>query len=658
MGKVGNSEQAIGGLKACFKKVGRRGLRVKDSVDASSVSNLDAFHAEELYDQTLDRIPSTFGSIANKTQMSEFLDQVLEERTVRKVLQLREMVNGPTFVLMLKTSLSQINSAPNVFNLDTWQESLAGHVQKEAIACGTGMYHRVLNAHLDRHPLPVTWHNLMIMHQDAQRQALEEIERRYYTNEYNLPMLLKTFRSHCLETRAAENRSLLFDAPITEGLYSEYYMANAHELQMHHMAILDEHWQQYVKCRLTHRMTSLPATLSPPAIPTRPSTSLPDIKNLSEFLAAVDSVRKNYLQICIPSPEAIAVLESLEEMQQAEIIFFSQGTSTKPLPPQGSYVPLVSSLSVPSISGQGQYDTHSVSLLIEGRDGTFARTDDFRSILGARRNSTQHEPSTTLEYQISEILQAKRKDGDSKIDVPLSALEQGSSLKQKKESGCARAVQFGWTLHMLHANTLQYAWMWSWFNNHSGSSGQNVVACDSKVYTASKWILLPAKDTVRTRKDWKVSYGDRVWLTSYWFSTRNAKMELPEYLPLARGAPCRHIIPYGETYIICKTCPADVLCMRCFRASDHTDHTMYLQCSWGTSVCLCNDKRHSPNHPHCSIHSAEMEPSYSHLAKGKLCTAKLKSDETIYICKSCTDGGTTLCARCFRSVRIPGICIS
>ncbi|KAI9238766.1 MAG: hypothetical protein BYD32DRAFT_252584 [Podila humilis] len=186
---------------------------------------------------------------------------------------------------------------------------------------------------------------------------------------------------------------------------------------------------------------------------------------------------------------------------------------------------------------------------------------------------------------------------------------------------------------MLHANTLQYAWMWSWFNNHSGSSGQNVVACDSKVYTASKWILLPAKDTVRTRKDWKVSYGDRVWLTSYWFSTRNAKMELPEYLPLARGAPCRHIIPYGETYIICKTCPADVLCMRCFRASDHTDHTMYLQCSWGTSVCLCNDKRHSPNHPHCSIHSAEMEPSYSHLAKGKLCTAKLKSDETIYICK-------------------------
>jgi len=123
-------------------------------------------------------------------------------------------------------------------------------------------------------------------------------------------------------------------------------------------------------------------------------------------------VRKNYLQICIPSPEAIAVLESLEEMQQAEIIFFSQGNSTKPLPPSGSYVPLGSSLSVPSISGQGQYDTHAVSLLMEGKDGSFTRTEDFKSILSARRNSNQHELSTTLEYQISEILQAKRKDGE------------------------------------------------------------------------------------------------------------------------------------------------------------------------------------------------------------------------------------------------------
>ncbi|KAG0094025.1 hypothetical protein BGZ92_010037 [Podila epicladia] len=374
-------------------------------MDGSSALNLEAFIAEGLGNLTLDRVPSNFDSIAIKTQISDFLDEVLDEKTIRKVLQMREMVNGPIFVLMLKMSLKKINTMPNTFNLDTWQEGLANNIQKESIACGTGMYHRVLNGHLDRHPLPVTWHHLMLMHQDAQQQALEEIERRYYTNESNLPVLLRTFRSHCLETRAAENGSFLLDAPITEGLYSEYYMANAHELQMHHMAILDEHWQQYVKSRLTHRKTSLPATLSPPAISTRPSTSLPDIKSLTEFLMAVDSVRKNYLQICIPSPEAIAVLESLEEMQQAEIIFFSQVTSIKPILPSGL------SLSVPPVSGIGQYDSHPMGFLMESRDGSFSRIDDFRSIHSARRNSTQ-EHSTTLEYQISEILQAKRRNGE------------------------------------------------------------------------------------------------------------------------------------------------------------------------------------------------------------------------------------------------------
>lgn len=97
------------------------------------------------------------------------------------------------------------------------------------------------------------------------------------------------------------------------------------------------------------------------------------------------------------------------------------------------------------------------------------------------------------------------------------------------------------------------------------------MACDNKIYTASKWMILPAKDTVvaRTRagrqKDWKIAYGDRVWLVSYWYSTRNAITELPEYLPRARGGACGHVMPYGETFVICRTCPADVLCMRCFR---------------------------------------------------------------------------------------------
>lgn len=116
MGDVGNSEQAIGRLKACFKKVGRRGPRVKDSMDASPVLNLDAFHEEELCDLVLDRVPSTFGSIANKAQMSEFLDQVLEERTVREVLQLREMVNGKArFSLEITRTIFDIGTNYQVF---------------------------------------------------------------------------------------------------------------------------------------------------------------------------------------------------------------------------------------------------------------------------------------------------------------------------------------------------------------------------------------------------------------------------------------------------------------------------------------------------------------------------------------------------------------
>jgi hypothetical protein len=193
------------------------------------------------------------------------------------------------------------------------------------------------------------------------------------------------------------------------------------------------------------------------------------------------------------------------------------------------------------------------------------------------------------------------------------------------------------------------------------------------MYTASKWIVLPAKDLVRTRKDWKISYGDRVWIVSYWFATRNAKMELPEYLPRAQGTPCRHVVPYGETYVICKTCPADVLCMRCFRgkekgfyamrcyfvdllvlgctipnpqpwyfpslyrliASDHADHVMYLQCSWGLSVCVCSDpvKLKENNGLHCSLHSAESHRSYSKFAKGRPCQIKFRPGERVYRCK-------------------------
>ncbi|KAG0206062.1 hypothetical protein BGX33_007598 [Mortierella sp. NVP41] len=105
----------------------------------------------------------------------------------------------------------------------------------------------------------------------------------------------------------------------------------------------------------------------------------------------------------------------------------------------------------------------------------------------------------------------------------------------------------------------------------------------TSTYTSSKWMILPAKDLIRTRKDWKIAYGDRVWLVSYWYSTRNATMELPEYLPRARGGSCGHIVPYGEAFVICRTCPADVLCMQCFRGFSvlaASTHTITLDTMW------------------------------------------------------------------------------
>ncbi|KAG0363829.1 hypothetical protein BG005_005651 [Podila minutissima] len=94
MSDDGNSEQAIEGLSACFKQIRLRSPRLKESMDGRSELNLDAIIAEGLRILALDRVPSNFDSIAIKRQISDFLDEVLEERTVREVLQLRETVNG------------------------------------------------------------------------------------------------------------------------------------------------------------------------------------------------------------------------------------------------------------------------------------------------------------------------------------------------------------------------------------------------------------------------------------------------------------------------------------------------------------------------------------------------------------------------------------
>lgn len=93
------------------------------------------------------------------------------------------------------------------------------------------------------------------------------------------------------------------------------------------------------------------------------------------------------------------------------------------------------------------------------------------------------------------------------------------------------------------------------------------------------------------------------------WSLRDAQgaVEGAEYTEAARGKPCGHIFKSGEATYRCKTCTADdtcVLCARCFDASDHEGHQVYVSVSPGNSGCCdCGDDEAWVRLVHCNIHS-------------------------------------------------------
>ncbi|KAF9145732.1 hypothetical protein BG015_011792 [Linnemannia schmuckeri] len=623
------------------------------------------------------------------------------------------------------------------FNTKELQTTLQDLIRERALSIGMRTYHREMNMFLNKRPIPLPWHTLAMVHLRAQSIACEEIEARFWGaggGGLELRRVMKEFRRPCVVTEADEDRGMVVPGG---GLYLEYYSANAAALQEHHLSALDEHWQVLLKNRLLVAKNGVGGSNGSTGAAavggsgSGLSKAAPHIKDYTEFLLAVDQVRRGYLESCIPSPEALSVLENLDEMQQSESILFlktlaaaapsadtsatATANTTVTNAQQQHQPPQQQPASAKGLPSKRYSITNHPTVALNGRELMIhpAAGDDSRinntgggNMSSARRSSSSQavEAPTELEQQIADILMSKRGRHNSQNDSALAPSGQSSrkstdsnrsssrgarrsamslfqdssngagvgqtaasksigSLRRKSEDRDKTVVQFGWTFHLRHANSLQYAWIWDWLSSHAGSSHQNVVACDNKIYTASKWMILPARDTVVARtktgrqKEWKIAYGDRIWLVSYWYSTRNATMELPEYLPRARGGACRHVVPYGETFIICRTCPADVLCMRCFRASDHADHSMYLQCSWGDSVCVCGDpaglKEDDHGHGlHCSMHSAEPERAYSGLAKGGPCGVLFLPGETIYKCKSCLINEVNdkaLCVRCFHS---------
>jgi E3 ubiquitin-protein ligase UBR1 len=117
------------------------------------------------------------------------------------------------------------------------------------------------------------------------------------------------------------------------------------------------------------------------------------------------------------------------------------------------------------------------------------------------------------------------------------------------------------------------------------------------------------------------------------WSLRDAQgsVEGTEYTAAAKGKPCGHIFKSGEATYRCKTCTADdtcVLCARCFDASDHEGHQVYVSVSPGNSGCCdCGDDEAWVRPVHCNIHSADPEPQSK--AAGKAREGSMLPDELL-----------------------------
>ncbi|RYO37704.1 E3 ubiquitin-protein ligase [Alternaria arborescens] len=117
------------------------------------------------------------------------------------------------------------------------------------------------------------------------------------------------------------------------------------------------------------------------------------------------------------------------------------------------------------------------------------------------------------------------------------------------------------------------------------------------------------------------------------WSLRDAQgaVEGAEYTAAARGKPCGHIFKNGEATYRCKTCSADdtcVLCARCFDASDHEGHQVFVSVSPGNSGCCdCGDDEAWIRPVHCNIHS--IDPERESKAAGKARQGSMLPDELV-----------------------------
>lgn len=156
---------------------------------------------------------------------------------------------------------------------------------------------------------------------------------------------------------------------------------------------------------------------------------------------AVDQVRRGYLESCIPSPEALSVLENLDEMQQSESILFLQTlaaaapaanttatTNTTTANAQQQQQP-ASAKGLPSkrysITNHPTVALNGRELMIHPAAGDDSRISNTNgaSMSNVRRPSSSQamEAPTELEQQIADILMSKRERRSSQDDLALTS---------------------------------------------------------------------------------------------------------------------------------------------------------------------------------------------------------------------------------------------
>lgn len=87
-------------------------------------------------------------------------------------------------------------------------------------------------------------------------------------------------------------------------------------------------------------------------------------------------------------------------------------------------------------------------------------------------------------------------DSNNSAGVGQTAANGSTGITRRKcEDKDKAVVQFGWTFHLRHANSLQYAWIWDWLSTHTGSSRQNVGKVLSVAFE-QKWLSIQLQRSI------------------------------------------------------------------------------------------------------------------------------------------------------------------